>query len=241
MNFLKKSLAVCTFALSVVLAPLSANAAPIELALVIDGSGSISNAQWQLQMQGYANAINNVLPTDGTVAVSVIQFSTNAVVELGMTEINSVADRDSLSNFMLGINHSKGWTCISCGIVLAEETFTGTAERAVIDISTDGFWNRGVNPNGDENTVGTSAWAVENGNATVVNAIGIGIGTEPDFNYGEDSFSMLANSFEDFQWMIEEKIRREITPVPVPEPGALALMALGLFGLGAARMRRQSA
>jgi hypothetical protein len=213
------------------------SAIPIELALVVDASGSISSSEWQIQMQGYNNAILDVLPTDGTVAVSVIRFAQTASVVRSMTLIDSVTARNDLASFFTTLSQAGNGTttCISCGIIAAEGTFSGSATRSIIDVSTDGVWNTGVNPAGPAATIGTSRWAVDVGRADVVNAIGIGTSTAPNFAYGEGSFSLLAASFQAFEPVLIEKLRRETGQLP--EPGTLALLAVTLVGIGYARRR----
>ena len=48
-----------------------------DLVLLLDGSGSISSSDWSLQLDGYAAALQDRvnLPLDGSVALSVIQWS----------------------------------------------------------------------------------------------------------------------------------------------------------------------
>lgn len=235
MNKIKQALAAFSLVAAVAV-PVSTQAAPIELALVVDASGSISSSAWQLQMQGYANALAAVLPADGTVAVSVIRFGQTASVVRSMTDITDATALNSLTSFFLGLSQSGNgsMTCISCGIIQANSTFSSDPGRKIIDVSTDGAWNVGVNPAGSAATVGTSAWAVENGNADVVNAIGIGL--DVNFNYGPGSFNMKAADFAAFEAALTAKLQREITG-QVPVPGVLALVGIGLLGLGLARRR----
>lgn len=211
------------------------HAVPIELSLVLDASGSINASEWNLQRNAYSNAIAAVVPIDGSVAISVVRFATTASVVRPLSVIASAADRTALANFFdtLAQGGNGGNTCISCGIRLAEGTLTGTADRSLIDVSTDGVWNVGVNPAGPANRVGTAAWAVAN-EADAVNALGIGV--VPDFAAGDGSFSISAPNFTAFETALIDKLRRETNVVSEPASAALLLVALGL----GAFMRRRT-
>lgn len=218
-----------------------ASAAVIELALAVDASGSINASEWQLQMQGYANAITAALPTDGTVAVSVIRFANTATVVRSMTEINSAADLADLAGFFTTLNQfgDGNLTCITCAIEAANSTFdSDPLTKAVIDVSTDDVYTEGFNPNSAADVVGSAEWAVAN-NTDVVNALGIGTASPPDFAHGEGSFSMLTPDFEQFEAALIAKLRRE-TGQEVPEPAALGMFGAMLAGLGLIARRRRA-
>lgn len=209
----------------------------ISLALVLDASGSINASQWNLQRQGYANALNALVPTDGTVGISVVRFGTTSSIVRPFEVIDDATDLANLVNFFLSLSQSGdgGFTCISCGIEQAVTSLAGNAGavRTLIDVSTDGFWNRGVDPAGPAGTTGTSLWALTQG-ITAVNALGIGV--TPNFAAGDGSFNLTAPDFAAFEGAITTKLRREI--IGVPEPMTIAMLGVGLLGIGLAARRR---
>lgn len=223
------------------LVPGSARGAAIELALVLDSSGSISPTEWTLQQEGYANALATVgIPLDGSVAISVTRFATTGTIVRELTTINDQADLTALTTFFANLPQSGngGFTCVSCGIELGQSTLTGTATlRSLIDVSTDGIWNRGFDPGGDGLVVGSSAWAVANG-VTAVNTLGIGV--EPTFAAGANSFTLTAPNFNTFESTLLTKLDRELdmSTVPVPEPTMLTLFGVGLLAVRHVRRRR---
>lgn len=214
-----------------------ANAGVIGLALVVDGSGSISGANWTLQMQGYHNAIEAAIPTDSTIAVSGTQFSTGSSVFQSMTTVTG-ANRAAIADNFQSQAQFGGLTCISCGILSAfnDAMASGLSfDKLIIDVSTDGGWNRGVDPDGPAGTAGTAEWAVANG-ADAVNCLGIGAFADCSFIHGTDAFSVTAANFTAFQSALIKKIRRE-TGQDVPAPAALGLLGLGLLALSLYRRR----
>ena len=64
----KRFLRTTMLALPLLVVCMGVKALPIGLGLIIDGSGSISAANFAIQKSGYIAALNNVLPADGSVA-----------------------------------------------------------------------------------------------------------------------------------------------------------------------------
>ena len=179
----------------------------LELGLGIDGSGSISPADFALQKNAYANVLGTI-PTDGTVAVGVWQFDHTIVNVFPTTVISSVADRNNLVTAVNGMTQLGGNTALA-GVIstIATELSTNgiVMDREVIDISTDGFDTVGGNP------VQAALDAVNLQGINQVN--GLGIGVLPNFNAGIGSFSVQVDSFADFQDALDNKLQKEFCPV----------------------------
>ena len=66
----------------------------LELSLVVDVSGSISTTEYNLQMDGYANAfrdptvISGILSYANGIAVNMVQFASNAAQVVGLSLIH---------------------------------------------------------------------------------------------------------------------------------------------------------
>lgn len=83
-----------------------------DLVLLLDGSGSISAADWSLQLDGYAAALSDRVnvPLDGSVAVSVVQWSytgsttPSTRLEVPLTTIDAAQDVTDLVSTIRGID-----------------------------------------------------------------------------------------------------------------------------------------
>ena len=93
----RKILLIAWLAALALVAPATASAA-VDIGLVVDGSGSIDDADWQLQREGFSAALRDPanVPLDGSVAITVVQFSSGTQVEVPRTLIDSKEKLDGV-------------------------------------------------------------------------------------------------------------------------------------------------
>lgn len=215
------------------LAATSANAATLELGLAIDGSGSMSVAEFNLQRDAYISVLSDisVLPRDGTTAIGIKVFSSTVINVFTMAEITAV-NHGALITALMGMTRPASSTSISGAITaFTTEIFSNgiASTRQIIDVSTDG-----VNNVGNLNTARTNAIAA---GIDQINCIGIGPGANcAPVIAGTGSFGLNATTFDDFRVALRRKILIEVRGVP--EPGTWMMMIFG-FGLAGTALRRQ--
>lgn len=123
--------------------PASAQGAPAttDVVFLVDGSGSIDSTDFAIQKVGITTALGNAsfFPLDGSVAVSLIQWSSSVRVELPRTVLGSPADRDAAIATVNGIMQIGGGTNPALGINAYSQVLTelGTGSQ-VLCLSTDG-------------------------------------------------------------------------------------------------------
>jgi hypothetical protein len=238
---MKKFIKAAAIALPFAFGAVQAKADVLELALLIDGSGSISSSDFALQQNAYVNLLNNNFWTTfgepsifDSVLIGVWEFAAN-VQFIGEQLVDSNADAAALAAVISGNTQNGGTTNTGGAITVANSWFNSNAVtgRRTIDISTDGFPNTGPDA-----ITAANAVRAEGG---IVNAIGVGTGVNAAFLTALTSpngFFETADTFAEFEATLAGKFEREITEVPVP--GTLALLASSLLGFGALRRRRKA-
>ena len=210
----------------------------LELSLLIDVSGSVDDTEYELQIEGYAQAFEdpdlfNTLIAEGVegqIAVNVILWAsgTQQAESIGWTLIDSVessqAFADSIRTTLLpdfgGSRPFSGGTSPGPAIDFAvplffTNEFDGT--RQTIDISGDGSGNTTVSQQARDDALAAGVESINGivigGSSSVLtfyqnNLIG-GVNSS-----GSSAFVLSAETFAEFGDIIQQKLEAELTPPP---------------------------
>mgnify|MGYP006273567343 CR=1 FL=1 len=240
--------------------PTQAWAQPIpvdhELVLGVDVSNSVNSSRYETQKDGYAAAFRNPQVHDaitggalGSIAVTYMEWSSMSqqTPQVGWTQISSPTEANSFADAIDAASRSSsGFTGISQAIDWSVDAIQSNdfvaQERQIIDISGDGTDNTPGNP-ADARDEAIDEGMIINGLAIEENT-----GTSLTDYYrnnvigapaGSDSAVFTAETFEDFENAVVEKISTEVNNVPLP--GTAPILGLGLATLAAGPLRRRRA
>lgn len=117
----------------------------LQLGFLIDGSATVSAQDFQTIRNALADTLSNqtIVPQDGSVEVTVVQFSDSAArTEISPTVITS-SSINSVANQIRNITQGGGGTPLWLGIDRIADLITGSpnftiANRQIINVATDG-------------------------------------------------------------------------------------------------------
>jgi hypothetical protein len=227
----------------------AAETVDLELALLVDVSGSISTSEFNLQRQGYVNAFSSAAVYNkiqdgaiGSIAATLIYWSSEdqQVQSVGWTKISDQASSEAFAAAIGAAGRPfSGLTATGSAINFATPLFDNNGfdgTRLVMDVSGDGEQNDGSSTSAARDAAAAAGITINGlpiGGASLSSWYAANVVTA-------DGFLVSANGFADFEAALNDKLIREIAPqIPLPAP-ALLLMS-GLAGLGLLRNRRKKA
>lgn len=207
------------------------------VALVIDVSGSMGTSGFQLQRDGYVQALTNLLNTGGENTIGVWTFSDNVTQVYALQTIDSVAKKNALIAAIQGMSYPAGGTAIGAGVDAARIAISGFAGsncvanpgKCLIDVSTDG----------DNNVGGAPGPASTAANTAGIRVNCLGVGGSADCTWNGTGLDFTASNFQAFAAAITAKLSVELTKTP--EPLTMSLFGAGLIGAAALRRRKNKA
>ncbi|EPR38657.1 PEP motif putative anchor domain protein [Desulfovibrio sp. X2] len=229
----------------------TARALPVglELALLVDVSGSVDSSEYALQKNGYINVFNNIASFGSfdPFAVTYIEWagSSEQAQLVQWTLITDLVSAQAFASSLAATSRAfSGLTAPGSAINYTLPLFDGNGfegSRLVIDVSGDGSQNSGTSTSAARDAAVAAGFTI-NGLPILGSESGLDTWYQNNVIGGPGSFITVADSFADFQDAVFQKLEREVVvdPVATPEPASMLLVCVGLLGMGSRRLRRRS-
>lgn len=220
-TFPHMNIAGYTLAAAVAFAPLAAKACDTALILTIDVSNSVDVAEYRLQVDGLADALQDpeirdtMVQTGTTVAVVQWSGADKQEISIPWTEVKTVFDVERLSQQARGLERAfvLSDTAPAEAIYFSLQMFDDVPNctRRVIDISGDGTPNAGTDVRTARNAAERAGVTI---NGIAIESLGVAI-----TNFYQSSvitrngFVMTARTHREYPATLRAKILREISRI----------------------------
>jgi hypothetical protein len=264
----RKLLAGAVAALSISAYTNPAQSTIVDLAFIMDMSGSVASSDYLNAMDALADALEASIPTNdpnNRYSITVISFDDQARLDRAPVLVEDATDLATVTSAIRTATYRGGATCYSCAFNLLSSTVTTFNDFSIINMMTDGEPNTGISSQagllGITTGLRTAGWdslsfeAVEEfgtpPDSNLLSAIAFdtaGIGGQPIFNDPNQITDPLNAAFvlevsgfgTAYAQAISTKVQRIVDPNVVPLPAGLPLLLAGIGAFVLVRSRQSA-